>query len=189
MNCIEIISEIKKNDLKRTIEEAIRIPKSIITTLKIKKPPIPIVKLINDLGFVVCVMEPPTDNISGFIIIGQEAKEVLNNDKIICLSKNETIEKQRFVLAHEFAHYLFDFKEYEETSFFNTFDTQKANTEEEKIPSRFAAELLMPEEMFKKKCQEIGDLTKYEKINKLSKEFNTPQKSVIMRFAELGLKL
>lgn len=192
MNCIETISGIKKGGIEKTIEKTIEISNLIIKTLKIKKIPIPIVKIIDDLGFFIYVVDLKVDfandSLSGFISIGEETKNIFGNDKVICISKNEPIEMQRFILAHEFAHYLFDFNEQGETTFFNTFDTEKSDTEEEQIPSRFAAELLMPSNIFTRRYNELSKLTQYEKINALSDEFNTPQKSVIKRFGELNLK-
>lgn len=187
MECIQVINEIKKNIPERTIEKTIEVANKIIKTLKIKKYPVPIVKILNDLGFLVVVSDMPNKNISGFIIIGEEVKDKTGNDKVIGVSMHDTVERQRFTLAHEFAHYLFDFNENKEICFFNTYDIGQADTDEEKIPSRFAAEFLMPKDMFVKRYKELDNLTRYEKINQLIIDFNTTQKSVIKRFEELNL--
>lgn len=188
MECKRIIYEIKKEIPERSIENAVKIAKKIIASLGIKSFPIPIVKILREIGFDVRVADIFEENISGFILIGQVVQDISGKDKAIGVSKYDSVERQRFTLAHEFAHYLFDFNENEDVEFFSTYDIEKADTDDEKIPSRFAAEFLMPEEMFIKRYKELEDLTRYEKINQLSQDFKSSQKSVIIRFEELGLE-
>ncbi len=188
MECKKIISQFKQNMPERTIENAIKLAKNLIQSLDIKDYPIPIVNILKELGFAVFVTEMPRPNISGFIIIDSDLKEKFGTDKTIAIDKNDSLGRQRFTLAHEFAHYLFDFNEAKSSSFVNTYDINKADIDAEKIPSRFAAEFLMPEEMFKKRYKELSSLTNYERLNQLVSDFNVSSKSIQKRYEELQLK-
>lgn len=188
MECKKIISQFKQKMPERTIENAIKLAKELIQTLNIKEYPVPIVSILKELGFAVFVTEMPRSNISGFIIIDSDLKEKFGTDKTIAIDNNDSLGRQRFTLAHEFAHYLFDFNENNETTFVNTYNLDKANENDEKIPSRFAAEFLMPEDMFRKRFEELSSMTHYERINQLVSDFNVTTKSIQKRFEELELK-
>lgn len=187
MECLKIIEEIKQNIPDRNIENAIKIAKRLIKALEIKTYPIPIVKILNDIHFSVFASEMP-ENISGFLIIGADLKDKFKTDKVIAIDQKDTPGRQRFTLAHEFGHYLFDFNENEELTFCSTFNIDAAETDEEKIPSRFAAEFLMPEDIFRKRYNELSALTKYERLNQLVEDFDVTATSATRRFDELGLK-
>lgn len=187
MESLKIISNIKRNVPERTIDNAIELADKLIKSLEIKSYPIPIVNILNDLGFSVFISDFKDKNISGFICVDPELKYEFSTDKVIAIEKSDTYGRQRFTLAHEFAHYLFDFDENKEISFFNTYDIEKSDTEEEIIPSRFAAEFLMPPKIFIKRYKELKDLTKYEKVNQLVQDFEVTLKSVSKRIEELNL--
>lgn len=188
MKNLSIISQYKKSIPNRDIDSAINIAKKLIESLEIKKYPVPIVSILNDLGFSVFVTDIKDKNISGFIAISPDYKDKFNTDKIIAVESTDTIGRQRFTMAHEFAHYLFDFNETNNATFFNTYDIEKSNTDEEAIPSRFAAEFLMPDFLFKKRFNELENLTYYEKINQLVDDFNVTTKAVKKRIEELNLQ-
>lgn len=187
MKSLAIISQFKKNIPKRDLNSAIDMAQKLVKSLGIKKYPVPIVSILNDLGFSVFVSDIKDKNISGFIAINPDLKSRFNTDKIIAVESTDTIGRQRFTLAHEFAHYLFDFNESSKSVYFNTYDIEKSDTDAEKIPSRFAAEFLMPDFLFKKRFNELSDLTYYEKINQLVDDFNVTTKAVKKRIEELNL--
>lgn len=187
MKSSRIILQYKKDIPDRNIDSAVNMAKELIKSLGIKKYPVPIVSILNDLGFSVFVTDIKDKNISGFIAISPDYKDKFNTDKIIAVESTDTIGRQRFTLAHEFAHYLFDFDETNNATFFNTYDIEKSNTNKETIPSRFAAEFLMPDFLFKKRFSELKDLTYYEKINQLVDDFNVTTKAVKKRIEELNL--
>ncbi len=73
--------------------------------------------------------------------------------KIILVNKNDELFHQRFVIAHELAHYLFDFlgssnSENPDIEFTDTYSKDRHETLEEKRADKFAASILMPEELF-----------------------------------------
>lgn len=188
MKSLKVISEYKKNLPERTVDSAISLAKKLIQSLGIKSYPVPIVSILNELGFSVFVSDIQDKNISGFIAINPDFINKFNSDKIIAVELTDTIGRQRFTLAHEFAHYLFDFDESNVTTFINTYDIEKSDTEAEKIPSKFAAEFLMPDFLFKKRYNELSDLTYYGKISQLVQDFNVTRKAVEKRIIELDLQ-
>lgn len=186
MDCLKVINDFKKNIPERNIDNAVKLAKDLIEALEYQNYPIPIVKTLNDLGFSVFASEMPA-GISGFMLISADLKESFDSDKIIAIDQKDKIARQRFTLAHEFGHYLFDYKE-KNQRFISTYNIDAAETEEEKIPSRFAAEFLMPSEIFKKRYKELSSLTPYERFNQLMEDFNATLKSVELRFEELELE-
>lgn len=188
MESLKIISEFKKNMPERTIDNAIAVAKKLITSLGVNDCPVPIVSILNDLGFSVFVSDFKDKNISGFICVDPDLKYKFGTDKVIAIEKSDTYGRQRFTLAHEFAHYIFDFNENENTSFFDTYNIEKSDTTQEIIPSRFAAEFLMPPKLFKKRYKELKYLTKYERVNQLVQDFDVTLKSVEKRINELQLQ-
>lgn len=187
MECLKVISELKKEMPKMTVNKACEVAKQLIATLNISTYPIPIVKILNDLGFSVFASEVPP-RISGFMIIDTTLKDKFGTDKIIAIDENDSLGRQRFTLAHEFAHFLFDFDENRNRDFISTFNINAADSESERIASRFAAEFLMPEEMFRARYNELSYLTNYERLNQLIDDFNVTSTSVKRRFSELGLE-
>lgn len=188
MKSLKVISDYKKKMPERTIESAIKVAKDLIKALEIKTYPVPIVSILNDLGFSVFVSDIKDKNISGYITIDPDYINKFNTDKITAVEITDTNGRQRFTLAHEFAHYLFDFDEKNTATFFNTYDIKKADNEAEKIPSRFAAEFLMPDFLFTKRYNELGNLTYYEKVTQLVQDFNVTRKAVEKRIVELNLQ-
>ncbi len=90
---------------------------------------------------------------SGDININGETKQKYGHDKVILVNKNEELYHQRFVVAHELAHYLFDFlgnSTYEDINilFADTYEKDKHETPQEKRANTFAAEIMMPKDLF-----------------------------------------
>lgn len=187
MNCMKVISEFKSNIPTRNIDNAVELAQKIIGALEFKQYPIPIVEILNKLNFSVFSSDMP-DGVSGFLIISPDLKEDFGSDKIIAVDKNDKIGRQRFTLAHEFGHYLFDYNENRDHRFISTYKIDDAESDDEKIPSRFAAEFLMPSEMFRNRYKELNILTNYERFKQLTEDFNVTAKSVELRFEELGLR-
>ncbi|KAI4445147.1 hypothetical protein C823_007654 [Eubacterium plexicaudatum ASF492] len=114
-----------------------------------KKTSIPIVKIVKAFNFKTYT-ETLSDKLSGDIYINGDTKQKYGHNKIILVNKNEPFFHQRFVIAHELAHYLFDFlgkDKYHDSiiKFSDTYYKNQHETPEEKRANRFAASLLMPE--------------------------------------------
>lgn len=113
----------------------------------------PIVKIVKQFDFKAYSEKIDDDNQSGDIFINGDTKEIYGHDKVIIVNDKDERNHQRFVAAHELAHYLFDFlgnPEYYDTKikFTAAYYKDKHDTEDEKRANRFAASILMPEDLF-----------------------------------------
>lgn len=148
--------------------------------------PIPIIKIVKDAGFSVFVQDLP-QNIGGYIVIDTDLEKKFNTDKIIVANESENTKRRRFTVAHEFGHFLFDFKSGKE--FTNAFENDNtSNSKKEMKVNEFAAELLMPKKEFSNKYKELKEknISEFDIISLLSDYFLTPIKSVEKRIIEIG---
>lgn len=180
----EIVSEIRKKnystyDVKEAAEKILS--KSDMTI------PVKIVEICNQMGFNIYRQNLPPQ-ICGYIMIDGELKDKLQTDRIISVNERESNKRRRFTVAHELAHYLFDFDPEKSIQFFNKFELNHENgNEDEGRANRFAAELLMPETNIKEQFQKLANdksKSNYDKIQTLSDIFLTPPKSVEIRLRE-----
>ena len=110
----------------------------------------PIVKIAKLFGFRIY---KEALNESGDININGETAQKYGHDKIILVNSEDELFHQRFVVAHELAHYLFDFlgnPEYagSDILFADTYQKDKHETLQERRASTFAAEIMMPKGLF-----------------------------------------
>ena len=148
---------------------------------------VPIVRIIVDAGFKIFYQDMPKE-IGGYIIIGDKFQEKLGSDKIIVINEKEDYNRQRFSLAHEFGHFLLDDNAKQKPEYYNAFESDDNKSELEILINRFAAELLMPKEEFKKEYQKALQNTAdvYEIYKSLSDPFRVPFVSVKRRIEEVG---
>lgn len=182
----KVVENIKNGISLRDEATAIICAKQLLKSLDINSYPVPIVEILNDLGFVVLAQEQISENISGYIMVDMRLIERIGKDRVISIDINDNLGRQRFTMAHEFGHFLFDFNE-ENLRYFNTYNILRSDDPEERVPSRFAAEFLMPEEMFKKRFSELKKESNYIKVRTLVQDFQVSEKSVLRRFEELGM--
>lgn len=137
-----------------TVNEIDSIAKSILKIFNLysKKTSIPIVKIAKSFNFKI-YKETLPDSLSGDIYINGKTNMNYGHDRIILVNKNESFFHQRFVIAHELAHFLFDFigqAKYDDPTikFSDTYYKDKHETIEEKRANRFAASILMPDNIF-----------------------------------------
>lgn len=186
--CKAYIEEIKKKNMPKTMENAISIANEMIEKLNITEMPVDITYILTRLGFKIYVIDDLKDNISGLIYVSPDLKDRFQTDKIIMLNERDKRGRQRFTLAHEFSHYIFDFNYNTMTEYVDTYDTNKSNNEDEKICSRFAAELLIPKKLFEKKVKELYEkgVDRYSFVEQLVDYFDVSVKSIRKRFDELS---
>ena len=115
----------------------------------------PIVKIVKQFGFMAYKEQLDDPNLSGDISINGDTLEIYGHDKVIIVNDMDEKNHQRFVTAHELAHYLFDFlgnSEYLDKSvkFNAAYYKDKHDTADEKRANRFAASILMPKDLFVK---------------------------------------
>lgn len=147
----------------------------------------PIVKIANCFGFSCYKAENIPQEISGNIFVGGTTESIYNTDKVIIVGYNEEYEHQRFIIAHELAHYLIDYIGSAESKdkrllFSKAYHKNNSFSEEEVRADRFAAELLMPAELFLKKyvkAMEASDFNKTYTISYLATFFRT--KKVVLK--------
>lgn len=190
-NVLNVVRTIKENIPERSIDGAKKLAQKMIKDLKLTSYPVPIVSIMDDLGFKVYVSDMPNNNISGFICINPDLCDTFDTDRIVAVSNKDITGRQRFTLAHEFAHYLFDFDDNKMTEYFDTYNIVKSDENSEKIPSRFAAEFLMPEDIFVKRYMQLANknIPRYDLIATLVGDFNVSQKAVLKRCSEVSDKI
>ena len=176
----DLIKEIQGNNNVDPVEAA-----NLLLSKSGQVFPVKIVDIVSRMGFSVYLADELEDNCSGAIGIDARLKETWGNPKCVLLSKKIKPGKQRFVLAHEIAHYLFDFNEMDKSTYFNKYVGHPTDPCEIKA-NQFAAALLMPEEKFLEKYNEFSStgIPVYEIISKLSDFFDTTIGSVELRLEE-----
>lgn len=131
---------------------------------------------------------------SGDININGDTKKKYGHDKIILVNKKEELFHQRFVVAHELAHFLFDFLgniKYEDKNilFADTYQKDKHETLQEKRANTFAAEIMMPKDLFIKQYNiaSLKENTHMFIVMYLSEYFETSIDSIEKRIMEVSI--
>ena len=156
-----------------------------------KIAPTPIVSIANEFGFKTVRADNIPDDISGNIFVGDKVKESYGSDKVIVVGDREVLPHQRFIIAHELAHYLMDYlgnNEYKDKLFTKTYPKVNHDSMEEIRADRFAAELLMPKKIFSVEYVRAMKFSNYSKeytITYLSELFKVKESSVLRRIAEV----
>lgn len=142
-----------------------------------------IIKIARIMGFKIfhTQFEKDKRELSGMIGISENFKKDFDNEKIIILNSIDSDAHMLFTIAHEIAHYIYDYNPETHKEYFNKYKTDEVQTDEEKRANRFAAAFLMPEKKFR-------SFFKTDKnINNLANEFKVPKTAVKQRIVELGL--
>ena len=152
----------------------------------------PVVKIVKEFGFKALKANMEDSDLAGDISINGDTKEKYNCDKVILVNEDDDLFYQRFVTAHELAHYLFDFVgnvEYKDTNkqYTAAYYRNHHDSLEERRANRFAAALLMPKQEFIKqyniaKCVDSNGLFI---CTYLSRFFEVPTSSVERRILEV----
>lgn len=151
---------------------------------------IPIVKIVKAFDFR-AYKEDLKKELPGDISINGKTKEIYEHDKIILVKKSDELYHQRFIVAHELAHYLFEFlgsEEYEKSlEFHDNYHKDDHVTIPEKRANRFAAAILMPRASFieQYKIGKAANLQDMYFIEYLSRFFETPEESIVRRIQEV----
>lgn len=185
----------EKNSSKHTysVNEIDSVAKTILKIFNLysKRTSIPIVKIAKGFNFKT-YRETLPDGLSGDIYINGTTNKDYGHNRIILVNKKEPFFHQRFVIAHELAHFLFDFlgqAKYGDVAikFSDTYYKNQHETAEEKRANRFAASILMPDNIF----YEQYNIARKENGNKLyailylSQFFETPIESIEKRIQEV----
>lgn len=195
----ELIAEIaqkKKNDYSFSMLEIDEIAEKVrnIVMGNNRKDPTPIVKIAEFFDFAVFQSKNLNSKHSGNIHINDETCKSINKETVIIVDKNDSLPQQRFVIAHELGHYLFDYigSEYDcsKKAYSCPYLKDNHSEEAEQIANRFAASLLMPKNMFIKEHDAAVDIDcrKIYVIKYLSQLFQVEEASIVKRIEEVSVK-
>lgn len=129
------------------------------------------------------------DTLSGILALNANKVDSEYGDKLIVVNGKDNVGHQRFTIAHELAHFLFDARPGEE--YYEAFYRTSVNDDvlQEFRANQFAANLLMPEERFKERyifvASKIDNQLNREKI--LSMDFGVSTTAIRRRIEELNL--
>ena len=140
----------------------------------------PIIKIAKIMGFKVFTAKFDERTLSGTIGVSEQLMKTYGSNKVIILNNEDTDKHILFTLAHEIAHYIYDYDP-NTVGYSNTYRTNEAKTDKEVRANRFAAAFMMPKKAFTIKYYELQDITK------LSDYFNIPETAVKLRIQELEL--
>lgn len=197
-NIVEML-ENDENGAEYTPEQAARMADEILKiSSKVgydNKMATPITKIINGFGIDIRRTKNMPEGNAGVIYAGGKTEEVYKSDVIIFTDSNEPFEHQRFVMAHELAHYLFDYvgnpinrkASREIRTFEETYPRKNHSSDKEVRANRFAAELLMPIKLFVEQynyAMEKSDNRIYT-IKYLARYFQVKETSVEKRIYEV----
>ena len=190
-NMAKIREEIQSRNLEKKydVNEMPEVAQMILDRLGIEEVPIPIVAIMKSLNFQVVAGELK-DEISGIIGIDDDLAKNFKSSKVIAINNKDNVGHQRFTMAHELAHYLFDFDVSNQIVYYNTYNTFEDENEEERRANYFAANLLMPEKKFKKEFDNVVIKNNlYVTVEKLSQIFQVSGEAVRRRISELSLQV
>lgn len=190
-NMAKIREEIqsRNQEKKYDVNEMPEVAQMILDRLGIEEVPIPIVAIMKSINFQVVAGELK-DEISGIIGIDDDLAKNFKSSKVIAINNKDNVGHQRFTMAHELAHYLFDFDVSNQIVYYNTYNTFEDENEEERRANYFAANLLMPEKKFKKEFDNVVIKNNlYVTVEKLSQIFQVSGEAVRRRISELSLQV
>lgn len=152
--------------------------------------PVPVIKIAQMMGFQVYQQPIAEPNLSGFIMISGNLKETFPSDKIISVAQSENLGHKRFAIAHELAHFLFDYRPTEMNEYCDYYYTDEKHIymSTERRANHFAACLLMPERQFVDAFAELKvEDDFFETVNQLAERFQVSGTAIKRRIEELNL--
>lgn len=184
--CMEIVEEIQKNR-----KEGKEYEKEDMNELALKFlnsinydgiGSVPIIKIAKKCGFKI-ICGPMIDNKkSGFVSVNKNNEKEYECDKIIGINSNDELGHQRFVIAHELAHFLFDY-DMSDKPYFDTYIKNSHKSKKEQVTNAFAANILLPAKYFVLKFNERKSMDS--NIKYWVKYFEVQEKSVKKRIFEV----
>ena len=147
-----------------------------------------IVSILNEFGIKTYLDDIKSDSLSAYILIDPALWPKFGTDRIACINTSRSDGHKRFAIAHELAHFLFDYNG--SPVYMDTYisDLPEPMEMKEQRANRFAACILMPEDVFREKYNEISaSRLNPDIIEWLSGYFRVSTKAVKKRFGELGI--
>lgn len=184
--CMHIVEEVwNKRNYGHSYElpEIREVAKDIINDMGVQKGPIPIIKIAEKMGFSVYQLSMEKE-LSGFIAIGEDVEETYGDNKVIGVNADDDAKHQRFVIAHELGHFIFDYNPQRDASYYDTYKKNAHKTLKEKQANNFSANLLMPPKDFI--VEFSTGISIEENIDKLASYFQVQKKAVYKRLIEVA---
>ncbi len=188
----EDVNKLSADNKDRVENQAINVANELVDSFwKNRTAPLRIGDMLDSLGFNVLLNDSfDDDKLSGALAIDNNTK-VEHFKKMILLNSKDSTEHQRFTIAHELAHYIFDAvpeqKYYE--AYYRT-DEERNNEVREYRANKFAANLLMPASIFVPRYEFVaGQISNKLKVNLiLSWDFGVSVTAIKKRIQELNLE-
>ena len=151
--------------------------------------PVPIVDIMKKLSFKVYEQVFSDEDLCGFIAIDHELEHDFGTDKLVVVDRRDNPGHQRFTMAHELCHYIFDFDRTKETAYYSAYRKSTCEEAEEKNANEFARNLLMPADSFRAKYEYYSkkNIDLYDMVNQLSDDFGVSATAIKRRFEELKI--
>jgi len=155
----------------------------ILKMNKVNSVPVDLEKIAKNFDIRIVYSELEND-ISGFLYSK-------NEKPIISVNKNHPTSRKRFTIAHELGHFILNhhgdlFIDKGRVLYRNT-SSQDGIIKEEREANRFAAELLMPEEMLLKELIENEiDIENANQLTELAEKFGVSTQALTIRLTNLG---
>lgn len=150
--------------------------------------PVQIVEIAQKMGFKIFLQKNLAESASGVMGIDPRLKEPLGSSKCILIAESNEPGKRRFVLAHMLGHYLFDFDERKQVTFYSSHCNSTVKDETERRADAFAAALLMPEADFSARLSALQkkEIPMYEIAQNLALRYDVTVRAVQKRFVEVA---
>lgn len=154
-----------------------------------KEVPTKIVEILRMIGFKIYSAHFKENDISGLIGINDSFEAIYGVNKIIKLNAQDNIGHKRFTLAHELAHYIFDYSG--QGDYVNAYRTDYLyipleNHSKEARANRFAAAILMPKHQFILDYNKVKNQKNF--LEELANSYLVSVRAIEMRIEELNLK-
>ena len=177
----------------KEIQEVARLLLDGIMGENARKYPRLIVKLLQGMGFCLFRTIFKTPAQTGLLAVDPSLEELdprYERGRVIFVDSRTSTAHQRFVIATLLGHYIFDFDEANEITYYEMYQGKEAD-EAGMRANRFALELLMPANDFVRKCNELereqGEVFSMPAtITRLSKYFDSPVAAVRKRLEQTG---
>jgi len=168
-----------------SIKELSKKANLLLEKFSISKPPVHIKEIVKGLGIDIR-SEDLGESVSGFIVFKNETP-------VICVNKNDGIERKRFTIAHELCHFLFhrsskDALFISKVVHFRDELSSLGELNKEKEANAFAAALLMPELFISESIKKLpNNMSDEDAIKKLAAEFKVSEVAMTYRLSNLKL--
>ena len=185
--CVFDKMRIKYNYFK-DFDDIEKIATEVREMFELEENPTPIANILDRVGIKIFILEMP-ENISGRIGIKKEFEKLLGSKKILQINSKDNRGHQRFTMAHELGHYIFDYNGRDDYADAYCLDERNVNTPGEMRVNRFAAALLMPKNIFidKYRARKTLGYNDIEICKSLANEFEVSETAVSKRIVELEL--